>query len=60
MLARAGYSCAVASHFGYVTGESHRFALPRIGGVFHGMARFRQELDGLEYVWRRARRERPF
>ena len=31
MVARAGYSCAVASHFGYVTNESNRFALPRIG-----------------------------
>jgi peptidoglycan/xylan/chitin deacetylase (PgdA/CDA1 family) len=59
MVARAGYSCAVASHFGYVTSESDRFALPRIGGVFCGMTRFRQDLDGLEYLWRRVRRERP-
>ena len=29
------------------------------GGVFHGMARFRQELDGIEYLWRRARPPRP-
>jgi len=60
MLARAGYACAVASHFGYVTGQSHRFALPRIGAVFRGMARFRQELDGLEYLRRRVRRERAY
>ncbi len=59
MLARAGYSCAVASHFGYVTSASNRFALPRIGGVFRGMARFRQEVDGLEDLWRRVRRKRP-
>jgi len=58
MVARAGYVCATASHFGYVTSESNRFALPRIGGVFGGMARFRRDLDGLEYLWRRVRRER--
>jgi peptidoglycan/xylan/chitin deacetylase (PgdA/CDA1 family) len=57
MVARAGYVCATASHFGYVTRASNRFALPRIGGVFGGMPRFRQDLDGLEYVWRRVRGE---
>ena len=57
MLDRAGYSCAVASHFGYVTSESNRFALPRVGGV-HDITSFRRDLDGLEYLWRRARRER--
>jgi peptidoglycan/xylan/chitin deacetylase (PgdA/CDA1 family) len=60
MLSRAGYSCAVASHFGYVTSESNRFALPRIGDVFRDMTRFRLEVDGLEYLRRRVRGERPF
>jgi peptidoglycan/xylan/chitin deacetylase (PgdA/CDA1 family) len=59
MVARAGYSCAVAAHFGYVTNESDRFALPRIGRVFADMTRFRQDLDGAEYLWRRVRRQRP-
>jgi peptidoglycan/xylan/chitin deacetylase (PgdA/CDA1 family) len=59
MVARAGYVCATASHFGYVTRESNRFALPRIGRVFGDMARFRQDIDGLEYLRRRVRRERP-
>ena len=59
MVARAGYACAVASHFGYVTDESNRFALPRIGRVFGDMTRFRQDLDGPEYLWRRLRRQRP-
>jgi peptidoglycan/xylan/chitin deacetylase (PgdA/CDA1 family) len=57
MVARAGYACGVASHFGYVTRASHRFALPRVGRVFGDMTRFRQELDGPEYLWRRARGE---
>src|SRR5262249_53543435 len=56
MVARAGYVCAVASHFGYVTRESNRFALPRLGSVFGDMLRFRQEVDGLEYLRRRLRR----
>ena len=59
MVARAGYSCAVAAHFGYVTNESNRFALPRIGRVFGDMTRFQQDLDGAEYLWRRVRRQRP-
>lgn len=59
MVAQAGYVCATASHSGCVTRESNRFALPRIGGVFGDMARFRQDIDGLEYLRRRVRRERP-
>jgi peptidoglycan/xylan/chitin deacetylase (PgdA/CDA1 family) len=59
MLARAGYSCGVASHFGHVTSRSNRFALPRVGDVFRGMSGFRRQLDGLEYLWRRVRGERP-
>jgi len=59
MVARAGYSCAVASHFGYVTNESNRFALPRVGRVFGDMTRFRQDLDGPEYLWRHVRGQRP-
>ena len=59
MVARAGYSCAVASHFGYVTKASNRFALPRIGRVFGDMTRFRQDVDGPEYLWRRVRRQQP-
>jgi peptidoglycan/xylan/chitin deacetylase (PgdA/CDA1 family) len=59
MVARAGYSCAVAAHFGYVTNESNRFALPRIGRVFDDMTGFQQYLDGPEYPWRRVRRQRP-
>ncbi len=58
MVARAGYSCATAAHFGYVTGESNRFDLPRLGGVFEGMSRFRQELDGFELLRQRVGRER--
>lgn len=59
MVARAGYACAVASHFGYVTPASNRFALPRIGRVFGDMTRFRQDLDGPEYLWRRVHGQRP-
>ena len=59
MLQRAGYSCGVASHFGHVTSRSNRFALPRVGDVFRGMSGFRRQLDGLEYLWRRVRGERP-
>ena len=59
MVARAGYVCATASHFGYVTRASNRFALPRVGGVFGDMPRFRHGIDGLEYLRRRVRRERP-
>ena len=55
MVARAGYACATASHFGYVTRAANRFALPRIGGVFGDMPRFRQDVDGLAYLWRRIR-----
>ena len=59
MAARAGYSCAVASHFGYVTSASNRFALPRVGRVFGDLTTFRQDLDGPEYLWRRVRGQRP-
>lgn len=55
MVARAGYACAVASHFGYVTAASQRFALPRLGRVFGDMTTFRQELDGPAYLWHRVR-----
>lgn len=54
MVARAGYTCATAAHFGYVTEAANRFALPRLGGVFGGMSRFRQELDGFEQLRRRS------
>jgi len=53
MVARAGYVCATAAHPGLVTAESNRFALPRLGGVFHDLSRFRQELDGVEHLRQR-------
>lgn len=53
MVAKAGYQCATAAHFGYVTTESNRFALPRIGGDATDMSLFRKRLDGFEYLQRR-------
>ncbi|MDX2165630.1 MAG: polysaccharide deacetylase family protein [Deltaproteobacteria bacterium] len=55
MAARAGYACAVAAHFGFVTERSNRFALPRMGRVFGDLSSFRRDLDGPEYLWRRLR-----
>lgn len=53
MVRRAGYVCAAASHIGWVSRESNRFALPRIGGDGN-LLRFRKYLDGFEYWQRRA------
>jgi len=53
MVAKAGYRCATAAHFGYVKAESNRFALPRVGGDVIDMASFRMRLDGFEYLQRR-------
>jgi peptidoglycan/xylan/chitin deacetylase (PgdA/CDA1 family) len=58
MAARAGYLCATASHFGCVTGESDRFALPRIGGDAADMTTFRKYVDGFEYLQRRINGDR--
>lgn len=53
MVREAGYVCATASHIGWVSSDSNRFALPRIGGD-GDMLRFRKYLDGFEYWQRRA------
>ena len=58
MVRRAGFVCATASHIGWVSPESSRFALPRIGGDVGDMARFCKYLDGFEYYQRRAAGER--
>jgi len=53
MVAKAGYGCASAAHFGCVTAASNRFALPRIGCVATDASMFRKYLDGFEYLQRR-------
>ena len=53
MVREAGFVCATASHIGWVSADSNRFALPRIGGD-GDMLRFRKYLDGFEYWQRRA------
>ncbi len=53
MVVKAGYRCATAAHFGYVTAESDRFALPRIGCDAKDMLMFRKHVDGFEYLQRR-------
>ncbi len=58
MVVDAGYSCATATHFGYVRSKSDRLALPRIACHAADMARFRKRVDGLEYLQRRLRGER--
>lgn len=58
MVAKAGYACATAAHFGCVTGASSRFALPRIGAVNAGLPMFRQQLDGFAYLRYRLAGER--
>ena len=52
MLRRAGYSSAVASHFGMVNEDSDLFSLPRFG-VDPSFQRFRKYLDGAEYFQQR-------
>ncbi|MCP4745246.1 MAG: polysaccharide deacetylase family protein [Desulfobacteraceae bacterium] len=52
MLAEAGYLCAVASHFGYVSSESHLFALPRVGACTSDFLLFCKYLDGFEWLQR--------
>ena len=52
MLSVAGYKCATASHFGYVSKKSNIFALPRIGGDILNFNSFLKYLDGLEYFIR--------
>ena len=58
MVARAGYSCATAAHFGYVTSASRRFALPRVGSDGRDQVMFRKRLDGFEYLQQRVSGER--
>ena len=58
MAAKAGYLCATAAHFGFVTEGSDRFALPRIGCDGADMIMFRKYVDGFEYLQRRIRGER--
>ncbi len=53
MLCRAGYQCATASHFGYDTGQSNIFTLPRIGSISRDINLFLKYLDGVEYFQRR-------
>ncbi len=53
MLRRAGYQCATASHFGYVSLQSNIFTLPRIGSITEDMNLFRKHLDGVDYLQRR-------
>jgi len=53
MLRRAGYQCATASHFGYVSLQSNIFTLPRIGGNARDMNLFLKYLDGAEYFQQR-------
>lgn len=57
MVRRAGYVCATASHFGLVTKNTDRFALPRIGGNLDWMT-FRKYLDGFEHLQQRLTRRR--
>jgi len=58
LAATAGYLCATAAHFGFVTAASDRFALPRIGCDGMDMTMFRKYVDGFEYLQRRVRGER--
>ena len=53
MLAEAGYTCAVASHFGLADGNSHPFALPRVSGEVSDFLYFRKLVDGFESLQRR-------
>jgi peptidoglycan/xylan/chitin deacetylase (PgdA/CDA1 family) len=53
MVAKAGFRCATAAHFGYVTADSDRFALPRIGSDASDPSMFRKHLDGFEYLQHR-------
>jgi peptidoglycan/xylan/chitin deacetylase (PgdA/CDA1 family) len=52
MLKEAGYSCAVASHFGHISGGANEMALPRIsvGGSTYSNYKY---LDGIEYFQRK-------
>ncbi len=52
MVRRAGYSCAVASHFGYVSLHSNIMALPRIGGDHPDVYSFYKYIDGIEHALR--------
>lgn len=53
MLAKAGFTCATASHFGFVDGQSNRFALPRVGAENPDYLVFRKYIDGFETLQRR-------
>ncbi|MBI3782114.1 MAG: polysaccharide deacetylase family protein [Deltaproteobacteria bacterium] len=57
MVAKAGYLCATAAHFGCVREQSNRFALPRIACHAGDITRFRKTVDGLELLRRRLRGE---
>ena len=53
MIRKAGYSCGIASHFGYVTPDSNLMALPRIGAEHSDIYSFYKYLDGVEYFLRK-------
>jgi len=53
LICRAGYTCSVASHLGYASEASDRFALPRIGGGIKDWSLFCKYLDGLQYLQQR-------
>ena len=53
MVRQAGYCCGVATHFGFVTPESHIMALPRIGGEHNDIYSFYKYVDGVEHFLRR-------
>lgn len=45
---QAGYRCAVATHFGYVTKRSNIMALPRVGADYICIHAFKKHIDGFE------------
>ena len=57
MVSKAGYLCAVATHYGCVRRQSHRFALPRVACHAGDISRFRKAVDGIELVQRQLRGE---
>lgn len=50
MLAKAGYTCATASHFGFTTEKSSLFRLPRINGAMKEKYKYLKAFDGLDYL----------
>ncbi|MFZ0927659.1 MAG: polysaccharide deacetylase family protein [Syntrophobacteraceae bacterium] len=52
MLGKAGYTCGIASHFGFVTAKSNIMCMPRITGDHEDIYSFYKYLDGFEYMMR--------